>query len=396
MISRIASFHNYQSVANDMNRQQVKVSQNQEQLASGKQLLTAGDDPVASIYVQNFSQQNTEIDQSLRSITLARNRLNSEETAISDAETLLDDAKRKTMSMVNGSLSDDDRIAHMQDLRGLFDSVIHLVNTQDESGNFVFAGNQYDKQPFFRDGNGNVSYVGDSYQRMAKVSPNVDVPVNDPGDKLFMNIENPYGDYQPDYDLQSGSLLLLSHARNNNHSDNASYTIDFTQTDSGAVYDLYQDGLLVDSQPFDPKRGIEWGTLSVQLEGEVTDGDQITLSRQDTFSVFDSFKRGIEVSARAPSDASATAELHQVAEELSQAFKHINRARSEVGTRLQTLDRQADMHEDFKLVINKARGTLEDLDYGKAVVELNENMLALQASQQAFAKTKNLSLFNYI
>ncbi|MEI8595069.1 MAG: flagellar hook-associated protein FlgL [Photobacterium halotolerans] len=396
MISRIASFHNYQSVANDMNRQQVKVSENQEQLASGKQLLTAGDDPVASIYVQNFSQQNTEIDQSLRSITLARNRLSSEETAISDAETLLDDAKRKTMSMVNGSLSDDDRIAHMQDLRGLFDSVIHLVNTQDESGNFVFAGNQYDKQPFFRDGNGNVSYVGDSYQRMSKVSPNVEVPVNDPGDKLFMNIENPYGDYQPDYDLQSGSLLLLSHARNNNHSDNASYTIDFTQTDSGAVYDLYQDGLLVDSQPFDPKRGIEWGTLSVQLEGEVTDGDQITLSRQDTFSLFDSFKRGIEVSARAPSDASATAELHQVAEEFSQAFKHINRARSEVGTRLQTLDRQADMHEDFKLVINKARGTLEDLDYGKAVVELNENMLALQASQQAFAKTKNLSLFNYI
>ncbi|WP_120510262.1 flagellar hook-associated protein FlgL [Photobacterium salinisoli] len=396
MISRIASFHNYQSVANDMNRQQVKVAENQEQLASGKQLLTAGDDPVASIYVQNFSQQNTEIDQSLRSITLARNRLSSEETAISDAETLLDDAKRKTMSMVNGSLSDDDRIAHMQDLRGLFDSVIHLVNTQDESGNFVFAGNQYDKQPFFRDGNGNVSYVGDSYQRMSKVSPNVEVPVNDPGDKLFMNIENPYGDYQPDYDLQSGSLLLLSHARNNNHSDNASYTIDFTQTGSGAVYDLYQDGLLVDSQPFDPKRGIEWGTLSVQLEGEVTDGDQIILNRQDTFSVFDSFKRGIEVSARAPSDASATAELHQVAEELSQAFKHINRARSEVGTRLQTLDRQADMHEDFKLVINKARGTLEDLDYGKAVVELNENMLALQASQQAFAKTKNLSLFNYI
>ncbi|GAB6259877.1 flagellar hook-associated protein FlgL [Photobacterium sp. CCB-ST2H9] len=396
MISRIASFHNYQSVANDMTRQQVKVAHNQEQLASGKQLLTAGDDPVASIYVQNFSQQNTEIDQSLRSINLARNRLSSEEVAISDAETLLDDAKRKAMSMVNGSLSDDDRIAHMQDLRGLFDSFMHLVNTQDESGNFVFAGNQYDKQPFFRDGSGTVSYVGDSYQRMSKVSSNVEVPVNDPGDKLFMEIDNPYGDYQPDYALQSGSLLLLSHARNDNHSDNASYTIDFTDTGTGAVYDLYQDGLLVDSQPFDPKRGIEWGTLSVQLEGEVTDGDQITLKPQEKFNLFDSFKRGIEVSAFAPSDASATAELHQVAEEFSQAFKHINRARSEVGTRLQTLDRQEDMHQDFKLVINKARGTMEDLDYGKAVIELNENMLALQASQQAFAKAKDLTLFNYI
>lgn len=39
MLTRISSFHNYQSVQNDLRRQENKVHHNQEQLASGKKLL---------------------------------------------------------------------------------------------------------------------------------------------------------------------------------------------------------------------------------------------------------------------------------------------------------------------------------------------------------------------
>jgi flagellar hook-associated protein 3 FlgL len=396
MISRIANFHHYNSVSNDMNRQQIKVQENQQQLASGKRLLTAGDDPVASIYIQNFDQQNTQIDQSVKSITMARNRLNNEEAAITEVENLLDDAKRKSMMMVNGSLSGDDRVAHKQDMQGLYDSFMNLVNSRDESGNYVFAGTQYSQQPFFRDNNGEVAYVGDSYQRMAKVAPSVDVPINDAGDKLFLEVANPFGDYQPNYTLESGSLLLLSQAKNDNDADQSEYRVDFSTSSGSTSYELYQDGALVSTAPFDPHKGIQWNTLQIDLKGEIKDGDSIALNRQDNVSVFDAFKRGIALSDSDVSDASATAELHQVAEELAQGFKHINRARSEVGTRLQTLDRQEDMHQDFKIVMNEARGTLEDLDYATAVIELNQNMMALQASQQAFAKTKDLNLFNYI
>lgn len=396
MISRIANFHHYNSVSNDMNRQQIKVQENQQQLASGKRLLTAGDDPVASIYIQNFDQQNTQIDQSVKSITMARNRLNNEEAAITEVENLLDDAKRRSMMMVNGSLSGDDRVAHKQDMQGAFDSFMNVVNTRDESGNYVFAGTQYSQQPFFRDNNGEVAYVGDSYQRMAKISPSVDVAINDAGDKLFLEVANPFGDYQPDYALETGSLLLLSQAKNGNDADQSEYRVDFSTASGNTSYELYQDGALVSTAPFDPHKGIQWNTLQIDLKGEIKNGDSISLNRQENVSVFDAFKRGIELSDSDVSDASATAELHQVAEELAQGFKHINRARSEVGTRLQTLDRQEDMHQDFKIVMNEARGTLEDLDYATAVIELNQNMTALQASQQAFAKTKDLNLFNYI
>lgn len=61
MLTRISSFHNYQSVQNDLRRQENKVHHNQEQLASGKKLLKPSDDPLASHYIQNISQQQEQL-----------------------------------------------------------------------------------------------------------------------------------------------------------------------------------------------------------------------------------------------------------------------------------------------------------------------------------------------
>ncbi|MGL5292021.1 MAG: flagellin, partial [Vibrionaceae bacterium] len=122
----------------------------------------------------------------------------------------------------------------------------------------------------------------------------------------------------------------------------------------------------------------------------------ITMTRQDNFSLFDSLKLGIEMADKSIFDASATGKLHQVVEQLGQVFKHFNQARAEIGSRLNTLERQEDMHLDYNVVVKRSLATVEDLNYATAVIDMNENMLALQASQQAFAKTKELSLFNYI
>ncbi|MBI1773596.1 MAG: flagellar hook-associated protein 3, partial [Burkholderiales bacterium] len=39
---------------------------------------------------------------------------------------------------------------------------------------------------------------------------------------------------------------------------------------------------------------------------------------------------------------------------------------------------------------------LLDLDYAKAITELNQQQTTLQAAQQSFVKTSGLSLFDYI
>ena len=380
-----------------MTRQQVKIQHNQDQMASGKRVLTAGDDPLASINIQNFKQYKVQIEQYLEAITLARNRQNLAETAISQAETLIDNAKNTGLKMVNGALSSSDRQAYQQALKALLGQFLDLANTKDESGNFIFSGTQLNTQPFFRDGAGNVSYVGDDFHRTAQIAPAVEVQTSDPGNKVFMQMKNPFGDYEPKYALAEKSSLLLSQATNSDKADNARYRVRFSTDTLGKLsYQLFQNDKLVATDTYNPKTGIEWQSLTLRFQGDIQPSDEVSLQLQAHFSLFNEFKRGIDFVAKNGSKSTTAAELQQFISKLSAAFIHMSQMRSVVGNRLNTMDRQEEMHLDYQVVLSRSLSSLEDLDYSKAVIELNENMLALKSSQQAFALVKDLNLFNYI
>ncbi len=397
MLTRISSFHNYQSVQNDLRRQEDKIHHNQAQLASGKKLLSPSEDPLATHYVQNITQQQEQLRQYKDAIVLVRNRLEQHEVNVANQEQFADEAKRTVMEMINGALSPADRDAKKRELKEMASNVLHLANAQDESGNYTFAGTKPKNQPFFRDNDGTVTYAGDDYQRKMRVSANLEMAMNDPGSKLFMEIKNPFGDYEPQYELQSASELLLERAVNDNYFDNSEYRVTFVDMSNGKWgYQLEQDGSVVKADEFNPSTGIQYEDLTIQVKGQVTKGDVITLEPRRTFSLFDSFEKAMKFSERSVADTNGTAKLHQITEEFDAAFIHLSKARTDIGARLNTLDIQEQQHEDFNLSLSKARSNFEDLDYSKAIIEFNENSRALQASQLAFGKTKDLTLFNYI
>ena len=396
MLTRISSFHNYQSVQNDFRRQENKVHHNQAQLASGKKLQSASDDPLATHYLQNIGQQSEQLKQYVDAITLIRNRLEHHEVMVANSEGFADEAKRTVMEMINGALSPEDRLAKKREIQELSSNLLHLANAQDESGNYTFSGTKPKSQPFFRDNAGNVSYQGDDYQRKMRVATSFEMAMNDPGSKLFMEIDNPFGDYEPQYDLEPASELLLGRATNT-ADDSATYKVTFVDMQTGKfAYQLEKDGAVVAAEDYDPSTGVVYEGLNIQFKGQITKGDSIILEPRETFSIFDTFKETAEQAENPVSDASATAKLHQMTEEFHAAFIHLTKARTDVGARLSTLDIQEQQHEDFKLSLAKAKSNFEDLDYSKAIIEFNENSRALQASQQAFGKTKDLTLFNYI
>ncbi|WP_045463851.1 flagellar hook-associated protein FlgL [Vibrio hyugaensis] len=396
MLTRISSFHNYQSVQNDLRRQENKVHHNQEQLASGKQLTKPSDDPLATHYIQSIGQQEEQLKQYLDAIVLVRNRLENQEVVIANAEQFTDESKRISMEMINGAFSPEDRAAKKRELEEIANNFLALVNTQDESGNYVFAGTKPKTQPFFRDSDGSVVYTGDDYQRKMKIASNMELGINYPGNQLFSEIPNPFGDFEPQYDLKEGSELLLGQATNAS-SDNANYKVTFVDMSNGKFgYQLEKDGSIVQVDDYSPVDGIQYEGVNIQLKGQVTAGDSIALEPRETFSVFDAFRETMSWSGSSVSDASATAKLHQMTEEFQAAFVHMNKVRTDLGAKLSTLDIQEQNHEDFNLSLAKAKSNFEDLDYSKAVIEFSENSRALQASQQAFGKTKDLTLFNYI
>ena len=397
MMNRISSFHSYQTVQNDLRRQENKIYHNQAQLASGKQLQKPADDPLAIHYLQKVGQQTEQLKQHTDSIVLSRNRLEHQEVMLRETEQFTDHAKRLTMESINGALSPQDREAKARQIEELAANFLALANNQDESGNYTFAGTKPKTQPFFVDSNGKMSYAGDDYQRKMRISNSMEIPTSDPGSKLFMEVDNPFGDYAAKYQLQNASELLLDKATNTNSNDNNRYKVTFVDMGNDRFgYQLEQNGSVVKAGDFDPKTGVEYEGLNIRIKGQITPGDAIELEPRQTFSVFDSFKDAIHWMDYDVSDASSNAQLHQVTEEFNAAFLHLTKSRTDVGARLNTLDIQEQQHEDFKISLARSKSNFEDLDYSKAVIEFEENSRALQASQLAFGKTKDLTLFNYL
>ena len=81
---------------------------------------------------------------------------------------------------------------------------------------------------------------------------------------------------------------------------------------------------------------------------------------------------------------------------LDSAIEVVSNTRSEIGARINTIESQRNTNDSFSLAFQENRSQLEDLDYAEAVSRFEQQLLALQASQQSFVKIQGLSLFNYL
>ena len=82
--------------------------------------------------------------------------------------------------------------------------------------------------------------------------------------------------------------------------------------------------------------------------------------------------------------------------DLDQASFNISLATAKVGSEMAVVETQKLVNEETVLQLKTALSTVEDLDYGAAVTEMQKNMLALQATQSSFSKISSLSLFDYL
>lgn len=71
-------------------------------------------------------------------------------------------------------------------------------------------------------------------------------------------------------------------------------------------------------------------------------------------------------------------------------------ARTNVGARLRAIEDQYGLHENTVLDMQSIKSSIQDLDYTEAISRFESQALVLQASQQAFTRVKELSLFNFL
>lgn len=139
--------------------------------------------------------------------------------------------------------------------------------------------------------------------------------------------------------------------------------------------------------------------LQVGESREVAIGDPgsvfMNLASADPTAVNGERALGEIIDAVAVSFRSGTASQDTLTD-LDTALERVFNTRAKIGARLNAIDDQKASNDAFDLAVRAVRASLEDLDYAEAVSRFNQQLTALQASQQAFLKVQDLSLFNYL
>ena len=132
-----------------------------------------------------------------------------------------------------------------------------------------------------------------------------------------------------------------------------------------------------------PKRQVAVGDSGEAVFMRVDDGAGGVSSMFDTLYEFVT-----DLEANTPSATTLT--------RLDSALDTVLDTRASIGARMNMIDDQRNSNDSFNLVLKENLSSLQDLDYAEAVSRFEQQILALQASQQSFVKIQGLSLFNYL
>jgi flagellar hook-associated protein 3 FlgL len=378
---------------------QQRIAETQNQVATGKRVNLPSDDPFAAARISELDASLTKLDQYRANGAFAASRLGLvEETLVSVVDNL-QRVRELAVQGNNATLSHADRLALAAELRERYDGMLALANASDANGRFLFSGYSEKTQSFTQTAAG-VVYNGDSGQRQLQLSDNRLVAVNDSGSALFQNIANGNGTFALAMgSANTGSLIL---GRGSVTDATAfvpdTYAIDFLTPSDYEVRD--SGGALVASGTYADGEALAFLGILIELDGTPAAGDSVMVTpsaSQDVFTTVQNLISALESPAASPeSRALLHSQVGQLITDVDQAVDHMIDARAQVGARLRTVDEQAALIEGFEFQLTESLSQLRDLDYAEALSLLSQQLLGLEAAQQTFSRTQNLSLFRFL
>ena len=399
---RMSTVQIFNQGVNNLLDRQADVTKTQEQLASGKRIMNASEDPAGAARTLDITSQLARIDAYQRNTGTVQSSLGLEEGALSGVINDLQRARELTIQGNNATMTAADRGSIAVELSAILESLIARGNTQDASGEYIFGGFQSGAQPFSKT-TGGAAYNGDDGQRFMQVSADVQIASNNPGSEVFMSATAGNGSF--DYRSAAnnmGTAVVTTTAAAANYVPET-YTLAFIQANANdpITYTVTGDASgEVATGNYTENGAITFANGEIRLEGIPVNGDSFTITSVPRQDIFTTIKDIESVFANA---SDTTASATRVNNEASRALKNLDNAlekvltvQSDVGTRLRRTEMQTETNEAFNYQLKETLSGLQDLDYAEAISRLNIQMLALQAAQQTFAKTQTMSLFNYL
>lgn len=144
-----------------MSTTQNKLTTTQAQMTTGKKILSPSAAPDQATAILRLKGEVERQNGHIRTLDVVIRRFAAEETALSASNDLLIRLKELGLQAANATLAPDDRKVMAVEMKALRDQLLSLGNSQDDSGNYLFAGTRVKTPAFAENGSGQVLYQGD-------------------------------------------------------------------------------------------------------------------------------------------------------------------------------------------------------------------------------------------
>jgi flagellar hook-associated protein 3 FlgL len=245
-----------------------------------------------------------------------------------------------------------------------------------------------------------MSYTGDAGVRQLQIDAAQYVADSDPGSAVFVDIAAGNGLFTTAAAsantgsgvLDPGSIVDRSQWQPDQ------YTVSFTSASTWQVTDSGSN--VVASGSYTSGGAIAFRGVQVLVSGAPATGDQFSVDAAGTEDVFATLDGLISALGAGASQDAARAQLatalNASLQQVDQASDHLLSVRASVGARLSMLEDTDAARANQTTDLATSISGLQDLDYAAAISRMSQQYVGLQAAQQSYAKTAQLSLFNYL
>jgi len=376
----------------------------QQQVSSGRRILTPSDDPVASARVLDLTQSQSINKQYDTNTGSATSSLGMEESTLASVGNLIQSMQTTAVYAGNGTLNNSDRASLATELRANYQELLGLANNTDGNGQYLFSGYKGVTKPFVETSLGNVTYQGDQGQRLIQISPSRQMAVSDSGSSVFQQIKNGNGTIVGAAAAANTGAGIIDPATVTNLADanlrqpvsivfnNPPTTFSVTGTGTGNPLNV----------PYTSGSTISYNGWSMNITGAPQPGDTFTVqpsSNVDIFKTLGDFIAQLETPIQGGGTGAAaklTNNINTALQNFGQSLQNVLTVRTSVGTRMNEVDSVKSAGEDLQLQYQQTISSLQDMDYAQAITDLTRQKASLEAAQLSFTKIQSLSLFNYI
>lgn len=309
---------------------------------------------------------------------------NAADSSMSNIKKLFESMKTELIKANTATTSASGIAAIAANITGLKENLYQLANTQVE-GEYVFAGSDSSVQPFEKDANGKVTYVGNNQLRKVAVEEGSYRDRGVTGFDMMM---------YPTASATKGQTLNFSQEDRIIDQDGNEWKLNSPTNDTLTKYDL-QGNVTTDTLAV-TNDGLTPPTYSAVVPN--VDGTKFE-AKTNIFNLMDSTLNAlnkVDSSGNPISDDQAKALIAKSQSELDKAYDGVNIAHAQLGGRNEIFETSLDRVSSKLTQYNILSQQIGSVDLAKVAAEAKALELTYTALYSTISKTNTLSLVNFL